>query len=273
MRGAKGGVRIRRQRDAVRTDIHPGIVQHPGDDLGARAGGNADLEAFALLLDQDVEQRLRRRDFHLAGDLGQHLAVIVQIDRGHFQGGEIAVLHFRQNAGAGVGFLQPRHDGGAVAFLRPGGQRLGQIGPAGFIGIGIAGDVHAIGARLFRIADEIVRIHAGTGAVVENLHRDMGPLGDLDGFFQSFVARIVRADIADMDGEDAAIFTGHLAQFDQLGGREEHVGDIGHAVREAEGALLHALADQLLDAGHFGRGRLAVLVAHRRGAHLSGAHI
>ena len=167
---------------------------------------------------------------HLLGDLGQHLAVIVRVDRRHFQRVEAAVLHFRQDTGAGVGLLQPHHDGGAVAFLRPGGQRLGQVGPAGFVGIGIARDVHAVGACQLGILDEVVGIHAGAGAVVENLHRDMGALGDLDGFLQAFVARIVRADIADMNGEYAAIFAGHLAQFDQLGGREKHVGDIGHAV-------------------------------------------
>ena len=61
MRAAEGGVHPRRQSDAVRADIHPGIVEHLGNDLGAGTGGQPDLEAFAFLLDQDVQQRLRRR--------------------------------------------------------------------------------------------------------------------------------------------------------------------------------------------------------------------
>lgn len=59
-----------RQRDTVRPDIHPGIVEHLGDDRVPLAGGNPNLEALTLHFDQDVQERLLRRDARIVGDLG-----------------------------------------------------------------------------------------------------------------------------------------------------------------------------------------------------------
>src|SRR3954466_1950926 len=76
---AEGGVNSRRQRDAVRADVHPRQFESLRLLLVHAWVGRADLEAFGLLFDQKIDHRLLDGFMHGSGDLLEGMAVKFEI--------------------------------------------------------------------------------------------------------------------------------------------------------------------------------------------------
>src|SRR6185437_404208 len=180
------GVHTRRQRDAIGADIDPGIFE--GLRLGLVHAGirRADLETFGLLRHQKIHHRLLDRLMAAVGDLLEGVAVELRIggsDRPLGIGARL-LAQFGHHTGAILGLLQPGGDGGGIAFLRPDRNQLTDIGPAHGIGIGIRGNVDALGTGLL---DDLgkVGVVGHRHADMKNLGGNMRALGDRDGLAQS----------------------------------------------------------------------------------------